>query len=290
MIRLLPILLLMASGTAQAAFSDNYNWEARNWRVQVRTNSSDVASTSYVSAVVLMQHLKQWGLRPKIASMGIYTGTGMGAVCMAMIHDLAGMNGAIQTNVFVEADYTESTGLTGNGTSKFLSLSTASPLNGTVTMSQLTQAAHVGVYCRSNVSSALQHVIGATDAGSDSSAYVLINFLGNTYGQVNDTVSLQWNSADANGTGFYIATRTATNAAATYRNGVLMTTQTGTVSGAHNAPETIVVHALNSSGTIANYTARTLSFWTVGYGLSVTDNLNYYKAVQRHQLNLGRAL
>jgi hypothetical protein len=285
--RFLFLLLLLVS-TGNAAFFDSYNHEARAWRAQVRTNSSDVMATSYVSAVVLMQHLKQWGLRPKIVSMGIYTGTNFQAVRMAMIHDLANMNAQITTNAFLATDYSEGVGVTGNGSTKYMQLATAA--GGSVTMSQLTQAAHVGVYCRSNVSSAIQHVIGATDAGSDSSAYALINFLGNTYAQVNDTVSLQWSAADTNGTGFYIATRTATNAAATYRNGVVLATQTGALSGAHNAPETIFVHALNADGAVSNPSARTLCFWTVGYGLTATDALNYYKAVQRHQINLGRAL
>lgn len=281
------LLLLLVCYTSNAAFFDNYNWEAQAWRVQCRTNSSDVASTSYVSAVVLMQHLKQWGLRSKIASMGIYTGTSMGAVRMAMIHDLANMNQAITTNNFVEADYSEGVGLTGNGTTKFISLAT--PAGGTVTMSQIGQPAHIGVYCRT-ATNLSQHCIGATDAGSDSSAYVLISHgAGTTYGQVNDTVALQWSVSDSNGTGLYIATRTATNFAAVYKNGAQLSSQTGNLSGTHNAPETIYVHCLNADGLAVNHTVRSLSHWTVGYALTATDNLNYYKAVQRHQLNLGRA-
>jgi len=285
--RFLFLLLLIAS-TGNAAFFDNYNYESRNWRAQVRTNSSDVMATSYVSAVVLMQHLKQWGLRPKIASMGIYTGTNFQAVRMAMIHDLPNMNGQITTNAFLAADYTEATGVTGNGTTKYMQLATAA--GGTVTMSQIGTPAHLGVYCRT-ATNLSQHCIGATDAGSDSSAYMLISHgAGTTYGQVNDTVSLQWSVTDTNGTGLYIATRTATNFAAVYKNGALLSSQTNNLSGVHNAPETIFVHALNADGAAVNHTVRTLSFWTVGYALTATDALNYYKAVQRHQLNLGRAL
>jgi len=280
------LAFLFASSISRAAFFDNYNDEARAWRSQVRTNSSDVMATSYVSSVVLMQHLRQWGLRPKIASMGIYTGTNFQAVRMAMIHDLPNMNGQITTNAFLDTDYSEGVGVTGNGTTKYMQLAAGA---GTVTMSQLTTAAHLGVYCRSNVSALQQHFIGATDAGSDSSAYCLANLAGTTYGQVNDTVSLQWSAADTNAVGLYIATRTATNFAAVYKNGVQLSSQTGNLSGTHQAPETIFVHALNASGTAVNHTARTLCFWTVGYGLTATDALNYYKAVQRHQINLGRA-
>jgi len=283
--RFLFLLLLVSTGNA--AFFDSYNREAQLWRDQVRTNSSDVASTSYVSSVVLMQHLRQWGLRPKIASMGIYTGTNFQAVRMAMIHDLPNMNGQITTNGFVATDYTEATGVTGDGATKYMQLAAGA---GTVTMSQLTTPAHLGVYCRSNVSALQQVFIGATDAGSDSSAYCLANFAGTTYAQVNDTVSLQWSVADTNAVGFYIATRTATNFAAVYKNGVQISSQTGNLSGTHQAPETIFVHALDASGSAVNHAARTLCFWTVGYALTATDALNYYKAVQRHQQRLGRAL
>lgn len=283
---LLPLLLFVAQ--AQAAFQDSYNWEAKAWRDQCRTNVSDVNSTSYVSATVFMQHLRQWGLRSKVASCGLYLGTSMGAVRMAIIHDLPNMNGAITTNSFVEADYSEGVGLTGDGSSKTLALSTAA--GGVVTMSLLTSAAHLGVYCRSNVDNTQQHFIGATDSGSDSSAYCLANFSGTTYGQVNDTVSLQWSTADTNAVGLYIATRTATNFAAIYKNGAQLSVQTGNLSGAHQAPETIVVHAINANGAISNRTKRTLCFWTVGYGLTATENLNYYKAIQRVQVNMGRAV
>ena len=285
MIRLLCLLLLTLQ--AHGAFFDSYNWEAQAWRRQVRTNSSDINSTSYVSATVFMQHLKQWGLRPKVVSCGLYLGTNFQAVRMAIIHDLPNMNGQLTTNAFLASDYTENTGVTGNGTTKFIQLATAA--GGTVTMSQIGQQAHIGVYCRT-ATNLSQHCIGATDSGSDSSAYVLISHgAGTTYGQVNDTVALQWSVSDSNGTGLYIATRTATNFAAVYKNGAQLSTQTGNLSGSHNAPETIYVHCLNADGSATAFTVRTLSFWTVGYALTATDNLNYYKAVQRVQLNANRA-
>lgn len=282
-------LFLFLSVNVHAQFiTGGWDSETKVWRDRIRTNSGTLSDTSYRNATDFMQSIKRWGVRSQVVSCGVYLGGETNAVVMGLINDLSNMSGQVALFNFAAADYSESVGLTGNGTTKFIGLQTTA--GGTVTMSQIGFQAHLGVYCRSNVSNAAQHWIGATDAATDSSAYVLANFSGLTYGQINDKVALQFNAADTSALGFYIGTRTATNFAAIYKNGVQLATQTGTAATTNTAPETIYVHCLNQDGSAVAHTSRTLCFWTVGYVLSPTLQFNYYVAVQKLQQRTGRAI
>ena len=289
MTRLLLALLLLSVHAHGAMMNGGWDWETKLWRVRCATNAGGtVSDASYRNATDFMQSIKRWGVRSQVASCGLYLGDNTNCITLGIINDIVNTDGNMQLIAFAAADYSEAIGLTGNGTTKYISLAT--PAGGTVTMSQIGQFAHLGVYCRSNVSNAAQHWIGATTSVGDSSAYVLGNFSGLTYGQVNDAVAQQWNSADTNAVGFYIGTRTATNFAAIYKNGAQLSSQTANVTGAHTSVGTIFVHALNVDGTQTALTARTLSFWTVGFALTPTTQLNYYLAVQKLQQRTGRAI
>ena len=283
------LALWLLCSTAHAQFmTGGWDWEVNDWRTRIRTNSGTLNVTSYWSGTQFMQSIKRWHIRPQVVSAGLYLGGETNAVVMALIHDLANTAAQVQLFNFAAADYSEAVGLTGNTTTKYILLST--PIGGSVSMNQIAQFAHLGVYVRSNVNANFQHVIGASTSVGDSAAYVLVNFSGLTYGQCNDTVALQWNSADTNGTGMYLAVRTATNFAATYRNGAQLASQTGNLSGTHNSVAAIALHAFNTDGTVAQWSSRTLAFWTVGFGLTPTEVSAYYKAVQRLQFNAGRAI
>lgn len=291
MIRFLLSLLIFSSlhAAIPQASMDTYDFEAKAWRDQVRTNSGDVLGPSYRYATTFMQFVKRVNVRPKLVFVLTYQGTNLNAMRMPIIHDIANTGGPILNNNFVDGDFVETgagAGLTGNGTSKSLVLQGAG--SGTVSMSQIGQKAHLGVYVQTGANLS-QHCIGQTEASGDSSAYVLPSHgTGNTFAQVNDTVSLQWSVADSAGTGLYIATRTAVDFAAVYKNGAQLSTQTGTVVGTHNSALVIAVHALNVDGVMQVWTTKTLSFATVGFELTAQQNLDYYRAVQRLQLNLTR--
>ncbi len=288
MIRLILCLWLFCTTTHAAMMTGGWDFEVNDWRTRIRTNSGTLNVTSYWASTQFMQSIKRWHIRTNVASCGLYLGGETNAVVMALIHDLANMDAQVQLFNFAAADYSEAVGLKGNITTKYILLST--PTGGNVSMNQIAQFAHLGVYVRSNVDNTFQHVIGASTSVGDSAAYVLVNFSGLTYGQCNDTVALQWNSADTNGTGMYLAVRTATNFAATYRNGAQLASQTGNLSGTHNSVAAIALHAFNTDGAIGGWSSRTLAFWTVGYGLTPTEVSAYYTAVQRLQFNAGRAI
>lgn len=286
---MIRLLLLLFCLSANAALFDQWDREAWQWRLNVQANTSNVSGTAYNTATKFMQHTKQFGIRTNLVHVGLYLGTNLTAARMPIIYLIANTGGPMRNEAFVDGDFVEtgaSGGLTGDGTSKALMLESGS---GQVSMNLIGQKAHLGVYVRTGADAA-QHVIGATEVSGDSSAYVLPSYVtGLTYGQVNDNVALQWNSADSAGTGLYIATRTAADFAAVYKNGVQISSQSSTVSGTHDAAFTISVHALNANGNRTAWTTKTLSFWTVGFELTPLQNANYYKIVQRVQYDMNRA-
>jgi len=289
MIRFLAILLTCLS--AQAAFFDNFDIEAYRWRrfvATASTNTSTVSGRAYNAATRFMQASKQHGYRTNLVHVGLYLGSDLTAVRIPIIADIVNTDGPIRNDNFVPADYVESgvgAGLTGDGTTKNLVLSRV----GTVSMSQIGQRAHLGVYVQTG-GDAAQTVIGATEVAGDSSAYLLVSYTGGlTYAQMNDNVALQWNVADSGGIGLYICTRTSATFAAVYKNGLQLSTQTGTVVGTHNASFPIAVHCQDSNGSFISQTTKTLSFWTVGYELTPNVQAAYQRAIQRVQHDMFRA-
>lgn len=89
-------------------------------------------------------------------------------------------------------------------------------------------------------------------------------------------------AANADGRGFYLSTRTASNAAAMYKNG--SNTCNLTVSPVPMISETFQILAIGN----AFHSARNLAFASVGSGFNASEALSYYNIVQTFQTTLGR--
>jgi hypothetical protein len=270
---LLPLLL--AAFTGHAAFFDQWDREAYSWRNSIVTNSGTLSGSSYNTGTRFMQHVRQFGLRPAIVNCGVYLGNETNAIWITIIHDLGSVK--VVDHNFVSGDYTEATGLTGNTTTKYLTTG--------ADMTTIGSFAHLSVYVRtaSNENAAQ---IGAQDATPG--AYLLVGYVdANTYARINGGVAAQFSAADSAGIGYYIGSRTATNAQAIYKNGLLLASST-TADTADTAPEDIMVHALNSSGSQTLFTAKTLSFWSIGGALNNNQAGALSSAVLRIQYDKKR--
>jgi hypothetical protein len=277
MTRLLLALLLTACST-QAAFFDNWDREAYLWRRNVVTNSSSVSGTSYNSAIRFMQHLRQFGQRTKIADCNIYLGADLNAALMRIIWDLdPSPDPLVNNHNFVSGDYTEATGLTGNGSSKYLDIRISPNLIGTF----LSLSSYVRTAVNENGC-----VIGVQNVGAG--CYMLQSYGdATTYASISGDVTFQFGVADSAGVGCYTATRTTTNFAAIYKNGTQIASL-GTGPASAVATSVIYVHAFNNAGATILYSTKALSFWAVGYGMTDTGAANLAKAVDRIQYDAKR--
>ena len=104
--------------------------------------------------------------------------------------------------------------------------------------------------------------------------------------QVNDNVNTIASSV-TDSTGFWIASRTASNSRKLYRNGSPILTNT-TVSTGISAVTIPVLAFKSYTGALAGYAAKTHSFASIGQGFNDTEAANFYTAVNLFQTTLGR--
>src|SRR5688572_24188883 len=96
-----------------------YDPEVLDWVDRVVANGGSVSQSTKDAANTFMVSIKAAGVRSKIYRLNLYAGTGFAACKTPLIKDIGD---AVDTTVnFVSGDYSESTGLTGDGGSKYLS-------------------------------------------------------------------------------------------------------------------------------------------------------------------------
>jgi hypothetical protein len=144
---------------------------------------------------------------------------------------------------------------------------------------------HLGVYMTDN------NLGGLTWVGASSTAaygyYFSIGTDGNGklfYG--NKTDGGITSSENSNPVGFNIISSISTTSNKHFYNGVLK--YTATKPAASNIPSSIVIGALNNSGSIIQYYANTYSFVTIGSGLTDTQSSNYTNIINTFNDCLGR--
>jgi hypothetical protein len=99
------------------------------------------------------------------------------------------------------------------------------------------------------------------------------------------TNQLQSSNTDAKG--FYLSSRISSTSHKLYKSSSILATDTNTNSNSLPGLN-IYLGALNSNGTIVQYTDRRFQFASIGDGLSDTETSNLYTAVQAYQTTLAR--
>jgi len=143
---------------------------------------------------------------------------------------------------------------------------------------------HISYYSKTDLN-ALQIEIGTQDsAAARNNLFLEIRTSTVTYGSVN--LSASDGFIDENSLGYYIASRTASNETIIYKNGVVKKTSTKVSTGLSTYP--LFIGALNSEGVGKFYSGKESLFSSIGEGLTNTESLNLYNAVQAFQTSLGR--
>lgn len=171
-------------------------------------------------------------------------------------------------------------GVTGNGTNgygeTYLQPSTNLIQNNT----------HIAFYSRTNIQNA-NAPMGIQDGALNASLRIVPRNASNqSIYSVNDNTGSVVSSV-TDSSGFWIASRTASNARKLYRNGAVTQTAT-TVSVARSTATIPVLGQKGATNTMGAYLAVNFALSSTGEAFNDTEAANYYTAVQAFQTALGR--
>jgi len=142
-------------------------------------------------------------------------------------------------------------------------------------------SASLSFYSRSNTTG-LFHEFGS---GVGPLTYLLLRFNNLIYATVN--ASSDNTVANTDSRGFYMISRTASNAVKVYKNASAVITASTASTGI--PPYDMIICAWRQfPGTIIRYSNRQCAFATLGTGLNDTESANLYTAIQAFNTTLGR--
>lgn len=287
--------LLSASARGAIPPPNTYDWEANQWRSNVTvTLSSSTSATTYVDVVRFAQLARQWGVRSRIVRLNLYCGNDLASCRAPLFYESVGGPTDYFTN-FVSGDYSEGSGLTGNGSTKYVVLG-PSGFSGLTFESNPPfpdrNDLHYGVYNRTDGKSASLsgYVMGSSHSGVpyQSQVAMLLKYTDDyTYFRMGNLANyIQTNQATV--LGFNVGVRRSNTDCSLYRNAAEVANYSP--GSAQVPPYPIFVHAADADAAPSAPTARTLAGYTVGYALSTTQLANYYTLMQWFQKARGRAV
>lgn len=280
----------------------NLHPDAASWASRVVANGGSVGS-SLPAVNTFCKAIAAAGIRDRFYRLNLFCGASdasLAAVRTPLFRgpSLTGTQygNTTDTNAnFVAGDYTEtgsSGGLTGNGTTKTLATGLAPNAAGISAFNS-----HLSFYSRAQIT-ANNSVIAGFGGGVTSSTWQLLAFGGVSLfyyrsGGANSCgiEAAAWSGA--NRAGHFVAVRSASDAAAVYRNGADLG-MAATVSNTNVWTATDVaplfVFGRNNVGTADQVLAATLQGYSLGLSMTASQAAAYYTAMQAFQTTLGRQL
>jgi hypothetical protein len=139
---------------------------------------------------------------------------------------------------------------------------------------------HISIYSRTNN-------VGGIDMGGGFGSVLVdleLNYASTSY---NWNMAANFSHTNSNSTGFYVNTRTASNAFKLLKNG---STVLGSSTGAAGATKPNITYHIGKRNYDSLWTNRQYAFASIGDGLTDTEAANFYTAVQAFQTTLGRSI
>ncbi len=271
--------------------------EAIDWATRVSANGGTISTTVLRAVSDFCAAIDAASLRSSMRRVNLFCGGNLSG-CLVPLYRATSSGGSVlgndtDTNAnFVSADFQEtgaSGGLKGNGTSKYLNTGFTPALFASTDSVHLSYSATSLETAHTNNPCA----IGTYD-GTDPTLYdlsVSFNILGGNSrcARLSTQSGIVRVSAITRGSteSHLIGTRTASNAAALYGDGVSLATSTTSVtSGTSTRP--FYVFAENSSGTTTAFTSGRLRMYSIGSGLTATQAAAFSNAVAAFNATLGR--
>jgi len=247
------------------------------WKSRVIAAGGTVSSGTVLALSRFSKACKAAGLWDKLNRVNLFCGDQLAA---ALIPLKVGSGSATDTNVnFVSGDYTEATGITGNGSSKYL--------NTGVAQNALTAASrHLSVYARVRGTNTFRGVIGSrTGASTNQWAISTLNPVSTAGYQSSSTATgASFSPVPA---GFIVGSGTDTSSVLYSAGSSVNTTAVAAATPSANA---LFVFAVNVDGTAASYSNDTLAGYSIGTGLTASEVSAYNTIMEQFQDALGRGV
>jgi hypothetical protein len=256
-----------------------YDVEVCDWEARVNAAGSTVSTAAKDAVQKFVTNTKAAGLWSLLQEVGVFCGSNLTAALVKLKYVTA----ASLTNVnFVSGDYTEATGLMGNGTTK--RLDTGFNLN-----TSLADASHLSFYLRDAMTGGggNQAMMGGMTSGATDQFMLYASTPGSDItGRMGLTQSAS--AAGSSPAGFHLVSRQTLSDLRLYRNGVQVAQNLTTVT-LTKAGVTVLLWAIQGASPSAflNYHG---SFYSIGAALTPAQAQTYYAWVQQLQADLSRAV
>jgi hypothetical protein len=243
-------------------------------------------NTQKTAINTLVVSLKGYGIWTKMKAIYPFVG-GTASTHKWNLKDPQDTNAAFRL-VFNGGWTHSSTGAKPNGTNgyanTFLSPSTSLTNNNT----------HMSYYSRTNTSGSNQGLIGASVAGP--SFIPLFTIYGRFTSNVFWMDSYNYNThrnqgAEPTGQSFLLSTRISSTSFKSFRNNLLVVTNTSpNVDNVTGINFPISIGGLNLGGSVGQVSSYECAFSSIGEGLTDTEAVNFYTAVQAFNTSLSRQI
>lgn len=271
------------SANSNAITTTTYNSEVQDWaETRIPGNSGTISIQTKDAANIFMLALNSGSLRSLVYRLNLYAGNQLAACLVPLIKDFG--NATETNNNFVSGDYTEATGLKGNGTTKFLDTGLVpstvySDING----------AHLSIYARSAETESADSIGSIISGTSNSKTGISItdSANGKSIGFWGEPTGSSVTLSALLSVGYFHHNRVSSTVTHLYKNGVSRTN--GTPSGGTLASASLYIHARHDSVLGAQRrSARTYAGYSIGLGMDATQALVFYNAWQTFQTALRR--
>lgn len=271
-----------------------YHTEALAWKTAAEANGGTVSTPTLAAVSTFCTAIDAAGIRSKFLRLNLFVGGNLSAARVPLYRGASPTGtqygGSVDVNngPFVSGDYSEATGLTGNGTTKYLD--TGLTFASLIAFGMHYDDDHACAYVRTPAAGTY---LGGVDTGDQSSGYNLeYDGVGVTFYSGDPFGDASVNGLSTQG-GMFIGQRTASSFSI-FRNNVDITDSSS--SNYQNdfnypltPPKVLVFAQGNATGTNGNVTSATLAAYSIGKALSTgAERTAYYNAMLTLQTALGR--
>lgn len=258
-----------------------YEVEAITYRDAIVAAGATLSDASLDAVNAFVVTCKEKALWAKLLDVGVFAGSNLTAALVKLKHS---GQATLTNNNFIAGDYAETGangGLLGNGTTKFLG-------TGFNASTQLPDNAHLSFYMREDVVTTGNRIaLGSLLANEQYFVGSLVP-ASDTTGRLGQ-LAVGAQQAAPFTKGFLAVTRPSATSIRLSRNAAVVATNQGTV--AHVKPnQQFYVWASHAIGIANAFLPVRGSFYSIGEALSDAEVLALYGAVQKLQLDLGRAV
>ena len=274
--------------TASAFHPDTVNWRDRSFANGGLQDEIDVKSVDTFVLEMYRLGLRNTNGNNVLLDVMPFAGGNL-AGCLTKLWHLPSAPTITNFN-FVEGDYSRNSGLTGNGTSKYLN-------SNVILAGVLDNSVSFGVYNRSSGSSNGVEIGANSDPVNENERilfHVHFSFTGfadnpivDCFSSTNNRINTQVNPAEFSGLIHYI--RHSSNFANLYRKGIVIGQDNNLNTG--TTPNiSLFYFAENRPGGTVGFSSRSLGFVFVGTAIPINVNTAFTTAVEKLMSDLGRAV